>query len=335
MHARPVFVSLLFAASLAAGCATNVEKTDADFSTAGFQAGPVVITGGGLPPAPTDRKLLLAGKKPGGLGFVQNTPDTWGPFDVQVRTGFLDLEQMDAPAGVRVCLEIDNVGFSIFYDVCATHDGVDWTVAAFKGAPVTAIPGSIELDADEIELRAEQVGGDVNFFARVAGAMAWTPVSTTAFAAQTEPLKAAVGATGLSKGTAVGFDDLIYVSSGPPVAPAPAVAVAADANAALLAGYAAYRDLEGGLLDLASAATNLADAAAALDDALAGVAALPESKTVKSAAKLLGKADKGLAKAQDQVADGAAEKALKTLEKAAAALIEAALLLNPQPLGGP
>ena len=118
-------------------------------------------------------------------------------------------------------------------------------------------------------------------------------------------------------------------------APAPAVAVAADANAALLAGYAAYRDLEGGAPDFASAAANLGDAADALDDAQAGAGALPPSKDVSSATKLLGKADKGLVKAQDQVADENAEKALKTLEKAGDALIEAALLLNPQPLGGP
>ena len=337
MEARLAFVSLLLGASLAAGCARNVEVADASFGGGSRES--FAVAAGGVGPAGAvaspDRFLQLAGKKPGGLGFVQNTPDTWGPFDVQVHTGFFDPEQIASPFGVRVCLEIDDVGFDVFYDVCATHDGVDWSVAAFKGAPFMAIPGTIEIDEAEIELRVEQVDDDVNFYARALGAMAWTPVSTTAFAAQTEPLKAAVGATGLSKGTAVGFDDIVYVSSGPPSAPAPAVAVAADANAALLAGYAAYRDLEGGTPDFVSAAANLGDAGDALDDAQAGAAGLPPSKDVSSAAKLLGKADKGLVKAQDQVADGSAAKALKTLEKAADALIEAALLLNPQPLPAP
>ena len=337
MRARLVFGSFLLGAALAAGCATNVEVADASFGGGSRESFAVAATGVGPAGAASspDRFLQLAGKKPGGLGFVQNTPDTWGPFDVQVHTGFFDPELIAMPAGVRVCLEIDDVGFDVFYDVCATHNGAVWSVSAFKGAPFTPIAGTIQLDADEIELRAEQTGGDVNFYARVFGAMAWTPVSTTAFAAQAEPLKAAVGATGLSKGTAVGFDDIVYTSSGPPSAPAPAVAVAADANAALLAGYAAYQDLEGGAPDFVSAAASLGDAEDALDDAQAGAAGLPPSKDVSSAAKLLGKADKGLAKAQDQVAAESAAKALKTLEKAADALIEAALLLNPQPLPAP
>lgn len=337
MQARLVLVSLLVGAALAAGCARNIDVADASFGGSSRESFAVVATGVGPAGVATspDRFLQLAGKKPGGLGFVQNTPDTWGPFDISVHTGFFDPDQIALPVGVRVCLEIDDVGFDVFYDVCGTHDGVDWNVAAFKGAPLTPIAGTIEIAAAEIELRVEQTGGNVNFHARAFGAMAWTLVSTTPFAAQTEPLKAAVGATGLSKGTAVGFDDLVYVSSGPPSMPAPAVSVAADANAALLAGYAAYRDLEAGTLDFVSAAANLGVAEDALDDALAGAAGLPPSKDVSSAAKLLGKADKGLAKAQDQVADASAEKALKTLEKAADALIEAALLLNPQPLPAP
>jgi hypothetical protein len=40
-------------------------------------------------------------------------------------------------------------------------------------------------------------------------------------------------------------------------------------------------------------------------------------------------------KAQDQVAGEDAAKALKTLEKGGDALVEAALLLNPQPLPAP
>jgi hypothetical protein len=337
MNARFLFAFLLAAAPLAAGCATNLDVADASFGSGSRESFAAVA--GGLGPAgatPTpDRFVVLAGKKPGGLGFVQNTPDTWGPFDVQVHTGFFDAEQMAAPSGVRVCLEISDVGFDVFYDVCALHDGADWTVSAFKGAPFMAIAGSIDIDADEIELRAEQAGGNVNFYAREFGAMAWTSVSSTAFAAQTEPLKPSFGATGLGKGTAVGFDDLVYVSAGPPSAPAPAVAAAADVNAALLAGLAAHQDLEGGVPDFVSAAANLGDAEDALDDAQAGVAGLPPSKAVSRAAKFLGKADKALVKAQDQVAGEDAAKALKTLEKGGDALVEAALLLNPQPLPAP
>jgi hypothetical protein len=114
--------------------------------------------------------------------------------------------------------------------------------------------------------------------------------------------------------------------------PAPAVAVAADVNAALLAGYAAYEDIDSPSPDFASAGTHLDDAADALDDAAAGVAGLAASKAVSSAAKHIAKAAKGLPKAQDQVDGQDAKKGMKSLEKMGRSLIEAALLLNPQPL---
>jgi hypothetical protein len=282
---------------------------------------------------PLDRYVAMAGaKKPPavGLAFVQTTPDTWGPFDVSLRTGFFDPEQMQNPLGVRVCLEVDSVGFSVFYDVCGLFGPTGWNVSAFTNLGL--LTGNVLIDADEIELRVEQTGMTVNFYAREAGAPVWSAVANTAFPTQTLPLKAAFGVTGLSKGTEVGFDDLEYASSAPPMAPTGAVAVAADVNAALLAGYAAFRALDGGAPDFGAAAASLDDADAALDDAMAGVAALPSSKTNQSAAKQLAKADKGLTKAQDQVAGQAADKALKTLGKAGDSLVEAALLLNPQPL---
>jgi hypothetical protein len=337
MKAQLLFASLLTAASLGAGCASNVETADASFRS-GSRSSLAAVAGGigpaGAPPTP-DRFVVLAGKKPGGLGFVQNTPDTWGPFDVSVHTGFLDPDQMATPAGVRVCLEISDIGFDVFYDVCALYDGIDWAVSAFKGAPLMAIAGTIDIDADEIELRVEQVDDDVNFYARAFGSMTWTPVSSTSFAAQVDPLKPSFGATGLSKGTAVGFDDLFYDSSGPPSAPAPAVAVAADVNAALLAGLNAHRALEGGVPDFVDVAAALFDAQDAVEDAQDGAAALPPSKEVSRATKFLGKAAKALAKAQDQVADQDAEKAVKTLEKGGDSMVEAALLLNPQPFPEP
>jgi hypothetical protein len=332
---RLVFASLLLALAIASGCAT-AEVADARIGS-GEREGFAVVTAAGAGPlggGPSpDLFLEIAGSKPGGLAFVQNTPDTWGPFDVQVHTGFFDPAQKASPNGVRVCLEIDNVGFSVYYDVCAQYNqgaGL-WQVFAFTHAG--ALAGSVNLPDDEIELRVEQVSDDVNFYTRAFGSGSWQPVSTTSFPAQTAPLKAAFGATGLSKGTAVGFDDAVYVSGPPLVAPSAAAAVAADVNAALLAGYTAFQEIEDG--NLGSAETDLGDAADALDDAQLGVAALPPSKAVSSAAKQIGKADKTLAKAQDQVAVGDGDKALKTLQKLARPLIEAALLLNPQPLPGP
>lgn len=234
---------------------------------------------------------------------------------------------------MRVCLEIDTVGFSVYYDGYAQYNqgaGL-WQVFAFTHAG--ALVGSVNLPDDEIELRVEQVSDDLNFYTRAFGSGSWQLVATTAFPAQTAPLKAAFGATGLGKGTAVGFDDAVYISGPPLVAPSAAAAVAADVNAALLAGYTAFQEIEDG--NLGSAETDLGDAEDALDDAQFGVAALPPSKTVSSAAKQIAKADKTLAKAQDQVAVGDGDKALKTLRKLARPLIEAALLLNPQPLPGP
>jgi hypothetical protein len=330
MSARLLFTFLLAAAAVGAGCARNIDVADASFGTR-TRSNLAVVAGGigpaGGPPL-IDRFVTLAGKKPNGLGFVQNTPDTWGPFDVQIRTGFFDADDMENPTNVRVCLEIGDVGFDVFYDACATHNGMLWNVQGFRGAPFAPVTGTIQIDSDEVELRVEQEGTDVNFYARIPG-NAWTPVSTTAFTPQTAAFKPSFGATGLSKGTVVGFDNLLFTTSDPPSAPAPAVAVAADVNAALLAGYAAYRQLE--QPDFATAAVNLGQAQDAIDDAQAGLAGLPSSREVSSATKFVAKAEKALAKAQDQVADEAAEKAMKTLEKGGDSLVEAALLLNPQP----
>jgi hypothetical protein len=330
MHARLLFAFSVTALALCAACARNVDVADASFGTG--TRGALATVAGGIGPAggapQIDRFVTLAGKKPGGLGFVQNTPDTWGPFDVSVQTGFFDADQMANPTNVRVCLEISDVGFDVFYDACATHNGTLWVVQGFRGAPFSAVAGTIQIDSDEVELRVEQETTDINFYARAPGD-AWTPVSTTPFAAQTAPLKPSFGATGLSKGTAVGFDNLLFTTSDPPSAPAPAVAAAADVNAALLAGYAAYRQLE--QPDFATAEVNLGQAQDAIDDAQAAIAALPASREVSSAAKFVNKAEKSLAKAQDQVADEDAVKAMKTLEKGGDSLVEAALLLNPQP----
>ena len=275
MQARLVFVSLLLGAALAAGCARNIEV--ATRASAGGTRGALRGRRGrhrsGRARAAVPRPLPpLAGKKPGGLGFVQNTPDTWGPFDVSVRTGFFDPDQMASPHDVRVCLEIDDVGFDVFYDVCATHNGSLWVVQGFRGAPFSAVAGTIQIDSDEIELRVEQRRANINFYARAPGD-AWTPVSTTPFAAQTAPLKPSFGATGLSKGTSVGFDDLVFTSQRPAERAGAGGRRSGRRNAALLAGYAAYRQLE--QPDFATADVNLGQAQDAIDDAQAAIAGLP------------------------------------------------------------
>jgi len=340
MQGRLVFVSLLLGVLFAAGCA-KVEYADvADARVGGASrdtGNAIVARAGALAAAgPVDRYVQMAGSKTTlGQAFVQNTPDVWGPFDVSIRTGFFDPEQKALPEDVRVCLEIDQVGFAVFYLVCGLYDDTLDVWQAFAGTQGGTLPGSINIAGDEIELRVEQTGGNVNFYARAAGAPAWTSVSTTTFPAQTIPLKASFGASALTKGTAVGFDGLQATFSAPPIAPTGAVAVAADVNAALIAAYEAQLDLDAGADDFAAAAAQLDAAENALDDAQVGVAALPASKTNQSAAKHIAKADKGLAKAQDQVADQAAAKAIKTLEKLGRSLVEAALLLNPQPFPAP
>jgi hypothetical protein len=320
-------------------CATHhAEVADASIGLGSREAVAVAVAPQGAPVA-LDRFVALTGKKAAqpigpGFAFVQSTPDIWGPFDVSIHTGFLDAERTAQRAGVQTCLEIDDVGFDVFYDVCGAFDGVDWNVTAFKGKPRVNLAGLVEIDADEIELRAEQTGGNVNFYARAFGSMAWSPVATTAFPAQVEPLKVAFGATGLAKNTTVGFDRLVVPFSGPPSAPAPAVDVAADVNAALVSAYGAFEALDESP-DFDDAGLDLDAAADAIDAAQAGAAGLPETKENKKAAKFIDKAEKSLVKALDQVADEDAAKALKTLQKVGGSLIEAALLLNPQPFPPP
>ena len=60
--------------------------------------------------------------------------------------------------------------------MCAQYNqgGGLWQVFAFTH--VGALAGSVNVASDELELRVEQTGGDVNFYTRAFGAMAWSPV---------------------------------------------------------------------------------------------------------------------------------------------------------------
>ena len=185
-----------------------------------------------------------------------------------------------------------------------------WQVFAFTQAG--ALTGSRNIASNELELRIEQVDDDLNFYTRAFGSSTWPLVATTTFPAQTEPFKVGFGGVSLSKGTAVGFDD-VSVTSGPPgVAPTGGALVAVDVNAALLSAYQAHHALDAGLGDFGTAGGAVEDAQLAVSDAEDGVAGLPPSKETQAAAKLLAKADKSLAKAHDLVVDEQAAKAQKS-----------------------
>jgi hypothetical protein len=339
MQTRLVFASFLLGLLAAAACATqHAEQVNASIGGGSRSGGSNLGTGLGALAAsgPLDRYVEMSGRKTeGGTAFVQTTSDVWAPFDVQVHTGFFDPDEKATADDVRVCLEIDDVGFDVFYDACAQYDEASGLWQAFAGTNLGSLMGSQLIDSDEIELRVEQTGGNVGFYARAFGSPTWLAIASTAFPAQVDPLKAAFGVSNLRKGTAVGFDGLSATFSAPPVAPTGAVAVAADVNLALRDSLLAYQSLDAGEDDFATATAALAGAGDALDGAQLGLAALPESKDNQSAGKHVAKADKGLTKAQEQVANEDSAKALKTLEKVARSLIEAALLLNPQPFPPP
>jgi hypothetical protein len=268
-----------------------------------------------------------------GFGFAQTTPDVWAPFDVSIHTGLFDPGQMASADGTRVCLEIDNVGFTVFYDVCATYAAspAGWTVAAFHGAPTTNLPGSFFTESLEIELRAETDGTTLRFHARPWTSTKWQSVAEMPWPGQTGPLEAAFGVSPILKGTLVGFDDPTFASGPPPSAPTGVAEVAAAANDALLEGLAAFQLLDGASPDFPGAATQLGLAGSALGQAQTLLAALPQDKTAKKAGKSFAKGAKKLAKAEQQVADQDADGALANLGKAGALVEKGVLLLVPQP----
>jgi len=339
MQARLVLGSLLGAALGASACATHhVELADASISGANRSTGLAVTARANAPAAsvPTDRYVEVSGRKAAptlGTGFVQTTPDIWAPYDVQIHAGFFDPTQKATPQGVRICLEIDDVGFDVFYVVCGQHIAATSTWQTFAGTNLGNVAGVQNIVSEEIELRIEQrlegMDEKIFFSARAAGAPDWIAISNTDYPEQLDPHKASFGASNITKGTAVGFDGLQATFSAPPVPPTGTVAVAADVNAALIASLDAQLALDAGLDDFATAGTALGVAEDALDDAQA--VALPATKENQTAIKHMAKADKSLAKAQEQVVDQDSAKALKTLEKLGRSLIEAALLLNPQP----
>jgi hypothetical protein len=330
MRHHALRVLLLSSIAAATGCAT--EEQYVAFGVIGRVTSAAAARGA---PSPVDRFVGIRGKKQTkpGVGFAQVTPDVWAPFDVSIHTGLFDPSQTATANGVRTCLEIDNVGFTIFYDVCGTYGTAPagWTVAAFQGAPTTNLPGSVFLDAAEIELRTETDGNTLRFHTRPWGSDTWQEVAQTPWPGQTGPLEAAFGVAPIFKGTLVGFDDPTFVSAEPPTPPTGAGEVAAAANDALVEGLAAFLLLDGATPDFTGAATQLGVAADALEGAKALLAALPQDKTAKKAGKSFAKGEKKLAQALEQVADQDADRALTNLGKAAAAVEKGALLLVPQP----
>jgi hypothetical protein len=328
---------LALAIALSGGVAAGCHESKADvlgqireavYGERGAQSGGKV---------PGDRYLAMRGRtaEPG-TAFVQAPPDTWAPFDVSVRTGLFDPERMATADGARVCLELSTVDFAVYYDVCADYAAASgtWTVFAFHGAPATSLPGAVELAGPEIELRTETDGTTLRFHAREAGAEDFAPVSELPFPPQASPLKAAVGGTNLRKGTVVGFDDPSYTSAGPPLPLSAEADVAADTNACLLAGLAAFLALDGAAPDFSAASAALADATLGLASARSGADSLAPSPTAKKVRRRLDAAGKSLAKADRDVAEERAERALGRLAKAGRQLVLVSLLLSPQPAVG-
>jgi hypothetical protein len=334
--AAPLRLALLALLTLAPGCAT--QEVDA---TAKLLLRPPG-GGGRAASGPGDRYIGVRGKKKvagseAPVAFARVTPDVWAPFDVSIRTGFFDPAQMATADGTRACLEIDDVDFTVFYDVCATWSAAQsaWTLGAFTGQPVVTLPGALALSGLEIELRIETDGATLRFHGRPAGAAAWSLVAETPWPGQGERLEAAFGVSPILKGTLVGFDDPSFASAPPPDLPMGADAVAAAANEALLEGLGAFLALDGASPDFPAATARLEAAADALADARTLLDSLAQDRTTKKAGRDLAKGAKRLARAQDGVAGQDADRALLNLGKAGAAVEKAVLRLVPQPLGGP
>jgi hypothetical protein len=324
----------LAALGFATSAATSGCVTDKHFAFLNVDDRPTAAAAARGAPAAVDRFVFARGAKKTtpGFAFVQLTPDVWAPFDVSIHTGLFDPAQMATANGTRACLEIDNVGFTIFYDVCATYGTAPagWTVAAFTGAPVTNLPGSVFLDTAEIELRTETDGVTLRFHARTWGSDTWQQVAQTPWPGQTGPLEAAFGVSPILKGTLVGFDDPSFVSADPPTPPTGANAVAQLANDALLEGLAAFLVLDGGTPDFTEAGLRLDAAGTALGNAQTALDALPQDGAAKKAARDFAKGAKKLGRAQEDVAEQDAEGALKNLGKAAGKVEKGILRLVPQ-----
>ena len=333
--ARRMALASIALALLGAGCAT--EEIAARMQVGERAAVAVAAAGARKASGARDRYVAVRGTKKTapGSAFIQLTPDVWAPFDVSVHTGLFDPSQMSSANGTRACLEIDDVGFSVYFDVCAVYGTAPagWTLSAFTGAPTVGLPGSVFLAGPEIELRIETDGSTLRFHGRLVGDVTWSKVASTPWPGQSGPLEAAFGVSPILKGTLVGFDDPSFASAAPPGLPMGADAVAAAANDALLEGLGAYLALDGASPDFPAATAGLTAAANALADAQTLLASLPQEATAKKAGRDFAKGAKKLARAQGDVAEQDADGALKNLGKAAAAVEKAVLRLVPQPLG--
>jgi len=323
-------------AALTAGCVRNWDRYGADYKKG------IVPGGGGQSRAaggPQDRYLAIFGKRktlpppaePQPVAFYQSTPDVFAPFDVSVHFGFFDPAKMATADGVRACLEIDNVGFTVFFTVCGLYDAAQagWTL--FAGTHGGSLPGSLLVPGTHVEVRAETDGTTLRFHGRAYGSNTWEEVESTPFPPQTAPLKASFGVSSIRKGTEVGFDHPSFSAAPDPGMLTLERAITTDANAALLAGLAAALALDGASPDFSAAAASFGLADQKLGDALTKVASLAPGKTQRKAQKLLTKGRQKLLNAAAEAAASDADGALKQMLKAGGPLEAAILLLVPQP----
>ena len=328
-------VLLALAATLAAACVKNWDRQGADYKKGVLPAGSGQARAAG---GPQDRYLAIFGKRktlpppaePQPVAFYQSTPDVFAPFDVSLHFGLFDPAKLATADGVRACLEIDNVGFTVFFTVCGLYEEAQarWTV--FAGTHQGSLPGSVLVAGTDVEVRVETDGTTLRFHGRPYGSNTWEEVASTAFPPQTAPLKASFGASSIRKGTEVGFDHPSFASAADPGMLTLERAITTDANAALLAGLAAALALDGASPDFPSAAGSFDLADTKLGDALLKVASLAPGKTQRKAQKLFSKGRAKLLKAEAESAAGDADGALKQLLKAGGPIEAGVRLLVPQ-----
>jgi hypothetical protein len=273
------------------------------------------------PRGPRDRYARMQAKRDGGE-FIQVLPMFIypGPFFFALAGGVSDPELLDESVDGIGCFEVFEEGFFGDLDhsfaLCGRYSAGGYQVFNSENDDFRFYPG-----VSLVDLRIDYDGADVTLSSRPQGALSYDVVTSFAFDFDTRLLPS-VGGFNFGK---KGVFDLLDVDwdTTAPTDTTVDQGCAWHLYEAYRHDFSAFRRLDGGAPDFASATTDLGLARDELSQALALTPGFIDAKIGKQVARYIVRADRKLEKAQEEVADqdanGATNQLLKSFRDQGAA----------------
>jgi hypothetical protein len=218
-------------------------------------------------------------------GFtIRPKRELWRPFRLEASLGLPDASHADLGTNGSFSVAVVDAPQFVYYefDVKRSGAGVVVTANAPGAAPVgtLAIPDSLVAD-----VAIEDTGGSVVFYARKYGDAAYVTIGSVPVT-KAGPYRASIDASGLPKGTVIGYDLFRVTTNGAPPSPTAAQTARETIFTAIEALAEASYAMDGPLPDRTKAGDQLDLAVTRLDAALAlDLTAFKNARTNLSSAR--------------------------------------------------